>query len=72
LVAKEGELSRVKQFRARARARMNLGKEMAKEKRAMMVVYKKAVDMIADDVGKPYDPAEHKPFVKMTPKQQGR
>ncbi len=67
MVAKEGELPRVKQFRARARK--NLEKEMAKEKHAMMVVYKKAVDMIADDVGKPYDPAEHKPFVKMTPKQ---
>ncbi len=39
---------------------------MAEEKHAM-VVYKKAVDMKADDVDKPYDPVEHNQFAKKIP-----
>jgi hypothetical protein len=43
---------------------MNLGKEMVDEGR-VKVIYKRAEEMEADDISKPYDPAKQKPFTKL-------
>ncbi len=60
LVTKGGGITRTKHLRAR----MNLGREMLEEKRAMME-YKKAEDMKADGFSKPLDPSDHHQFMRL-------
>jgi hypothetical protein len=46
------------------RARMNLGREMVEEKRALME-YKKVEEMKADGFSKPLDPSDHHQFMRL-------
>jgi hypothetical protein len=52
------------------KARMNLGKEMLDEDR-IFVKHTPAEEMQTDGFSKPYDPAEHRPFVMFIQEEAG-
>jgi hypothetical protein len=60
LVTKGGGITRTKHLRAK----MNLGREMVEEKRALME-YKKAEEMKADGFSKPLDTSDHHQFMHL-------